>query len=341
MIGGKTNSLFELTTQDAVARIAGRYLDAAARGLNKLENPDDPKGLHGFRIAIRRLRSLLRAYRPWLGRVAGRKVRRRLRDLTRSTNAWRDADVQLEWLSTQNEQFTAQERPGRNWLLRRLRDRKRRSYRSTGTELSRDFADAVQLIGSRMDDVAEVEPREFRDVWLELLEAAAEEFRKRIAAISGPDDEKNVHECRIRVKRLRYLIEPLRKELAEARTAVRSLKKLQTLLGELHDMHVLEGELATAAEEAATEKARRLHRLALDGDAKSLKYEQRRDESPGLVMLAARAREHRDGLYALLERNWLADRARAQCSEIAALAQHVTASKRAAAVVRLDSRDFA
>jgi CHAD domain-containing protein len=304
----RRKSLLELRTHDAVARIAGRHLDAASRGLIRLGNPDDPKGLHAFRTAVRRLRSLLRAYGPWLGRVAGRKVRRRLRELTQATNAGRDADVQLDWLSTQREQFTAEERPGQRWLSSRLRARKRRAYQSAGAKLSREFAGIVQLIGKRIGDADDAAPRQFRVALLEVLDPMVAGLRQRLAAISAPDDEKNVHRSRIQVKRLRYLIEPLRNELAEAQPVVRLLKELQTVLGDLHDMHVLEAELATAVEEAATEKARRLHRLALDGDEKLLKREHRRDEGPGLVMLAARARDRRDAHYSDLRRNWLANR---------------------------------
>jgi hypothetical protein len=197
---------------------------------------------------------------------------------------------------------------GCDWLQRRLRERMRRSRRSAGAGLARDFADTVQLIGHRKGDAQAAEPRLFRDALFEVLESTDAGLQRRLAAIAGPDDEKNVHKARIQIKRLRYLVEPLRTELPEARPVVRQLKELQTLLGELHDMHVLENELATAVEEAATEKARRLHRLALEGDEKSLQREQRRDQSPGLVMLAARARECRNDLHRQFDGKWLTHR---------------------------------
>jgi CYTH domain-containing protein len=96
------------------------------------------------------------------------------------------------------------------------------------------------------------------------------------------------HQARIAVKRLRYLVEPLRAQLPEARAVIKSLKRLQDRLGKLHDMHMLESEIAKVAEGVATGKAGRPHALV---------RERRRDERPGLVALAARVRTHRNGLF--------------------------------------------
>jgi CHAD domain-containing protein len=94
-------SLLELPVERVLRRLVRRQLRAAARGVERAQVPDDHKGLHAFRVAIRRLRSLLRAYRRRLGRAAGKKPRRRLRELSRVTNAARDAHVQLTWLSAE------------------------------------------------------------------------------------------------------------------------------------------------------------------------------------------------------------------------------------------------
>jgi CHAD domain-containing protein len=304
-MGSPRKSLLDLSTRDAVSRIAGRHLAAAAKGLSRLENSDDAKGLHAFRVAIRRLRSLMRAYRPWIGRMAGRKLRRGLRELTRGTNAARDAEVQLAWLAGRFESLARDGRPGCTWLMRRLRDQKRRVERSAGARLARDFSDVARRLRNRIKDAEELEPSVYRVELAGLVVAGAANMRARIASIAGADDEEGVHRSRIQVKRLRYLVEPLRKELPEARSVVRALRKLQDLLGELHDLHVLEEDLARHVEEAATEKARRLHALAVGGRTGLLAREQRRDERVGLVALAARAREERDRRFARLQRDWL------------------------------------
>ena len=99
------------------------------------------------------------------------------------------------------------------------------------------------------------------------------------------------------MKRLRYLVEPLRNVTEEARAVDKRLRKLQKLLGELHDIQVIEAELAAGVEEAAAEKARHMHELAVGGETRRLEQARRRDEGLGLLVLAGRARARRDALY--------------------------------------------
>jgi CHAD domain-containing protein len=99
------------------------------------------------------------------------------------------------------------------------------------------------------------------------------------------------------------------------------MRKLQNLLGELHDRHVLEDMLAHYLEVAATEKAHRLHVLAVAGDRGPLAREQRRDESQGLLALSSRARGERDRLFAALERQWLGRGDELLAREIGSLVQ--------------------
>jgi CHAD domain-containing protein len=317
-------SLLDLPAREAIGHIAGNYLAAAAKGLRRLQDPEDPKGLHAFRVAVRRLRSLLRAFKPWAGRVAGRKVRRKLRKLTRETNAARDAEVHLAWLIARTKSLSSSERPGGNWATRRLRERKRRARRVAGKNLGAVLSDVAKRIRERLAEAEEVEPGTYRIVLAGLVEQGAARARKRIAAIADADDEEGIHRSRIAVKRLRYLIEPLRKEIPEARAAVRAVRKLQDLLGELHDRHVLEDELARDVEDAATEKARDLHALAVSGKREKLAREQRRDERVGLLALAARARVERDRLHAKLRQEWRIRAARLFEGEIDALRRALT-----------------
>jgi hypothetical protein len=122
--------LLDLPVREGVARVAREYLGDAESALGRLRNARDIEALHDFRVAVRRLRSLLRAYRRWIGRAGGKKVRRRLRDLGQATNAGRDAEVQVAWLEAQRAALARRERSGLNWLLRRLRAVKRDSYRA-------------------------------------------------------------------------------------------------------------------------------------------------------------------------------------------------------------------
>src|SRR5215831_11348972 len=79
--------------------IALDRLDKAGDEADALEhNPHSLDALHDLRVALRRVRSWLRAFRPDLEDSVSRKDRHRLRDLVDATNRGRDADVQVEWL---------------------------------------------------------------------------------------------------------------------------------------------------------------------------------------------------------------------------------------------------
>jgi len=314
-------SLLDLPLEQALRRLVRRHVAAAARGLERAQEPDDHKGLHAFRVAIRRLRSLLRDYRPWLGRAAGRKLRRRLRNLTRATNDARDAHVQLTWLAAQAASLDAEDRPGLAWMRRKLRGRRRGASRSAVKQLARDFTRATGRLERRLRKLDDSGGTPFRAAFAEVFEPSASRFRVHLAAITGPGDDRNIHRTRIQAKRLRTLVEPLRRLSDEARAVDKRLKKLQILLGELHDIQVIEAELAAAIEEAAGEKARRLHELAVHGEARRLTQARRRDEGLGLLVLAGRARAERDALFGKFDQAWLADRADALDRELRALGE--------------------
>jgi hypothetical protein len=177
------------------------------------------------------------------------------------------------------------------------------------------------MLDRRLGEMKVSDESRFRSAFGEVFVPTADKFRLRLAAIAGSGDYKNIHRTRIQLKRLRYLVEPLRNVLEEARAVDKRLRKLQMLLGKLHDIQVIEAELAAGIEGAAAEKARRMHELAVEGDARRLAQARRRDEGLGLLVLAGRARAQRDELYESFNEEWLADRADALDRELLALGE--------------------
>ena len=301
-------NLLDLGVCDAVAQVADRQLKHAAKALARLRDPRDRTALHNFRVAIRRLRSLLRAYRPWIGRAGGKKTLRRLRALTRMTGMSRDAEVQIEWLENQRHGLGRGDRAGLNWLLRRVRARKREHDRTARRQLGGAFESLEKTLRKRLAAMDEVEPKRFRDAFSEQLGEQADRFARSLAGIAKADDHKLIHKSRIEAKRLRYIVEPLRGVLPEARAVVREMKRVQDLLGKLHDNRVLEVAIQSAVVDVASERAQRLHAVAIAGDKVALAREHRRDEQLGLARLAIRARTERDALFATLDRQWIRNR---------------------------------
>src|SRR5438093_1375653 len=112
----------------AARRIAVNLLDAASAARERLTDADDAEALHDFRVAMRRLRSTLRAYQPQLDAVVPSKLRRRLRDLARATGEARDVEVQIAWLEPRRDELPGARRAGVPWLLSRLTQRRERAY---------------------------------------------------------------------------------------------------------------------------------------------------------------------------------------------------------------------
>jgi CHAD domain-containing protein len=305
--------------EEGARLIALSYLDQAAAAFPRLQDPSDSEALHDFRVALRRLRSCLRSYRPYLEESLPKKLRRRLRDLAGSTGPGRDTEVQIEWLRGRSRHLSSYHRIGLSWLLARLEGRMREANEEMAESLPRDFPKVEAGLRERLStyrtevhlSAATHRSPTLGEVTAGILRRQVAELETHLARVDGPEDETEAHQARISAKRLRYLLEPFTEELPQAAAAVKRLKGLQDLLGELHDAHVLEAELADALQAAAAERARRLLEISLSGapDDALLRAERRRIRESGLLALARLNRARRNRLFEELEAEWLEGRA--------------------------------
>lgn len=121
-----------------------------------------------------------------------------------------------------------------------------------------------------------------------------------LSIIDGPGDAGGAHAARILVKRLRYLLAPLRNDGPACERAVAVLRLLQDLLGDLHDRHVLAEVLRDSAAEAAA-----LHARTLFESAPGQPSAWRPPQMAGLLALAARNHEVILACHAELRQNYL------------------------------------
>jgi CHAD domain-containing protein len=271
----------------ADAKKATAKLSHASNGLGAGHKKSDD-ALHDFRVAVRRLRSWIRAFKPRLTDAASRKQRRRLSDIADATGAIRDATVHLEWLHSERRGMGVRQQVGEAWLRTRL-EHQRTESADAALKAASDFDAMVAKLERRLStfraEVIEREPPPTFGVALaERILMESDELKAHLAAIHAYTDVEESHRARIAAKRLRYVLEPMSELFANGAEIIDTLKALQDSLGDLHDVHVFSAEVTKAAEE----------------NVKS-------PECPGLLRLARRLNERGARAYAVIDRNWLND----------------------------------
>jgi CHAD domain-containing protein len=232
-----------------VVRVVGR--DLLSKVLEKSENlgvEEERDAVHDFRVALRRLRSWLRAFDDELSPTVRPKVARRLKRIADSTRVSRDCEVHIEWLEDFANGQRGKYRRATQWLVDDLRAEKSGAdlelLRAVDKDLERTAAGLRTGLSHYIVDLDEpVEPMALR--LAKLIRNHAATAATRLAAVTSVGDRAEAHEARIAVKRLRYIIEPLVGMIDGAESLVDDLSKLQDELGALHDAQIFGSEIAT------------------------------------------------------------------------------------------------
>lgn len=257
------SGILEAPATESARRIALRHLDSAAEALRRMRSGGDEEGLHDFRVSLRRLRTILKAFKPVLAPEVRKKDRRVIRKLAVSTGAGRDAEVQLAWLNSIRDQLAPSEGPMIDRLATELRAERDAEYRGVLEKAGPRFKKLEKRLRGRLETL-ELPPepsapgagRSLAWVLNGLLPGYAEALSQAVDAIRTPDDRQAIHAARIRGKRLRYLVESLAGEVGEVDDLLTRLKALQDALGDLRDAQLLElrvraSDLGTASDEGA------------------------------------------------------------------------------------------
>lgn len=185
----------------------------------RLESRTDSEALHDLRIAIRRIRSLLKPFRSMNEVVA---LSDAAAEVGRQTTPARDLEVMIQELGERGFPKQAQSRASR--------------LGSSYDEIVKGSSIKNLLI--QLDDW----PSNFRlaelNGELKHIQPQIEKtLRKQIDRLHAAVDDAQFdrHELRILVKRTRYLTEAFPELSPLSRGAARSLKELQSALGSWHD----------------------------------------------------------------------------------------------------------
>jgi hypothetical protein len=165
--------------------------------------------------------------------------------------------VQLAWLRAPARALPRSARPAVDWLGGRLEERKRAGWEQARAAAGQRLPRVAEKLRRRLRAyrvvLADGVPPSFAETTAQRLRTEAAALAARLAAVASPTDEEPAHQARIAAKQIRYLLEPLgesRRVGPPARDAVKRLKRLQDVLGELHDVHVFGHELERLAEAA-------------------------------------------------------------------------------------------
>jgi CHAD domain-containing protein len=188
----------------------------------------DPEDLHKFRVATRRIRSLLRSTRGQTGdRGECQRLRAELKWLAAVLGEVRDRDVLIEYLLGELDSLDGAPLGALLELLDEERDQARREL-----VVALDSARFAELRASLAHPPALREGETLR-------KAASGEFkrlRKTVEALPEDPVDEELHEARIRVKRARYAGEAA----GVGGSFVKRAKELQEAFGEHQDAVVAE-----------------------------------------------------------------------------------------------------
>jgi CHAD domain-containing protein/CYTH domain-containing protein len=301
------DSLLDRPPEVAIRLLALSSLDEASAAAGLLESDAGGGALHDFRVALRRLRTLLKAYRGLFLASVSKKQARALRDLARSTGAARDAEVQLDWLATLRDDLRPGARRAWSWIVTRLESRRQAAYSAVRDDVLGRFRHLERQLRSGLArHEATVAPDPARATFAlaagEMVRCAGTELVTALEAVRAPTDAEEAHHARIQAKRLRYLLEPLRVTSLEhpVDRLVSSAKRVQEVLGNLHDMHVLAAEIESSLVETAAEHARTLHEaLYVTGPTSP-----GRDLRSGILAIDRLVRDRVEGLFQELRSLW-------------------------------------
>jgi CHAD domain-containing protein len=207
-------------------------MERAVKECERVQAGFEADPVHDLRVALRRCRSMAEGFRAVDPDPTWRKMRRAGKALFSALGELRDVQVLKEWV----ERLGAADDPARDRLSAYCTGRERALKAQAAAALSGFDTDAwmrwahvLDAREQRLGAASEV----FQVIALEKLQDAVRLYRAAIRNRSRI----SLHALRIGIKRFRYVIENFLPE--QDALWGKDLKKLQDVLGEVHDLDVL------------------------------------------------------------------------------------------------------
>ncbi|MEN6458840.1 MAG: CHAD domain-containing protein [Thermoguttaceae bacterium] len=234
-------------------RLAALYIRREAKHLAEqldgVRAAEDIEFVHRARVATRRLRAALQMFRSCFRPKQAKRWCRVIRRVTAALGDARDRDVQIQFLCGALSNLTASQCfPGVAHVLVGLEHDRERLQQRVVKAIDRLEASRVlramrryakRCIGPSGPSSETVWPREtLAHVSRQILHRMDQLF-DRENALAYPDDRQQHHAMRIAAKRLRYTLEVSSPAFpSQLNDAINAMKRIQSLLGEIHDCDV-------------------------------------------------------------------------------------------------------
>ena len=202
-----------------------------------IREQQSPEVIHDFRVATRRLRVCMRLLRRGADLQSDRKLRRTFRSLAQACGDTREWDIALTWANRwiKARKATAEMLEWvRHFEVQRAQEASRFQSVLLGEDPERISAEFTEYI-SRAGGISPVTLKYFGQTAITERAAGMLEY---LNAANDPLATEQLHALRIASKGLRYTLE-IFSTCFEIRPWLDSLKKLQDVLGALHDLDVL------------------------------------------------------------------------------------------------------
>jgi CHAD domain-containing protein len=222
------------TAQAHFSHYAAPLIDHALACAAALKSNPDAEVLHKLRVSLRRLRTLLWAYRPLLDEQFDDQQRALFKFYASAAGKTRDWDILIGLLE---EMGDGQEQSGE--ALHAAREKTFETSRETleKTDVKHALHDALKEANRQLNTAHERTPLpKFARKRLAAAQKSMSKRMKRAAHAKG-SDYASYHEVRKAGKKLRYLTEFFEPMLASKQLkAAKPLKKLQKRFGALNDV---------------------------------------------------------------------------------------------------------
>ncbi len=259
-----------------------------------MREAEDIEFIHRMRVASRRIRSCLPLFEECFPPKKYREWRKEIRNMARTLREARDADVQIVFLKAYIEKLEDEKlRPGAERLILRLRQRRERMQPRVIKAIDRleenGVVEGMEKLCRRMSKGcnADLHSSDVYQKALASITSRLEDIFSHEDSVYVPENIEEHHAMRIAVKRLRYTMEvfsPLYE--GELENQIEVCKKLQDLLGDMHDYDIWMENLPRFMEEE------RAYSLDYFGNADSFRILE-----PGLLRLQQYLHDRRSAVY--------------------------------------------